>query len=1231
MKSTNQTPLTLSPEQLAIPTELPVAQHAEELIHSIREHPVSIVCGATGSGKSTQLPKLALRAGRTSIAHTQPRRLAARTLAERIAQEIGSAIGQEVGWQVRFAQAVSDKTCVKLMTDGVLLSELRHDRNLSKYDTIILDEAHERSLNIDFLLGCLHRLLKTRKDLRLVITSATLDAEKFSRHFNDAPIFSVEGRSYPVEIRYRAPPRGELTTGVAEALRELWKTGPGDVLVFLPGEREIRELRDALPRRPELARYSEAEFLPLYARLPANQQQRIFSPKREGRRVILATNVAETSLTVPGIRFVIDTGLARIARFSPRTQLQSLAIEPVAQDACAQRAGRCGRLAPGVCIRLFDEDDFASRPSETAPEILRSNLADVVLQMADRRLGEAEDFPFVDMPDGRLLRDARRLLQQLQALRPDGSTTPTGRRMARLPVEPRFARMLVEAERVHSLDATIIIVAALSMPDVREIAPEDRDAARQCHAPWRDTQSDFATLLNIHRALEEAREELGRGAFDRWCRDHYLSPRRVREWNDLIHQIHRELRAAGFNRDSGNGDKLDRALLTGLLDHIGQHHENGEFRGPRGVSWRIHPESSSKKCRSGWVFAASIVSTNRTFARTVARTDSDTILVAAGALVRKSALDAYWDKTRGEVMCTEQCRLFGMTIDSQRKVPLAKHDREQAAEMFIREALVQENWGLKNPPEFLAHNKRLVAQIHTEEDRLRRRDLLVDAQSRYALYAQALPEGITNRNQLLAWLKDHDDSELRWNKELLTAGPTHSLTDAWPTEINVRGQTLRLKYRFAPGDPDDGVTVVLPLEALSQLHSADFDGCVPGLVEQQLDALLRGLPKADRRQLIPLAETIAAMQLEVEPGPDFRHALRAKLEQRLGHPVSADLLSTEALPDKLRLRFSVRGPGRKTLATGRDIDSLRKKLAAPARDAAQEAVTLHADTATDLFAFPDPPPQWVQRSPRGTPLRLILRDFGDRVRVEVCSNPGQANALHRAGLRRLAWLRLKPKINLRLKSLKNLRGLRSLAPEPEGAWQDVLRFIGAGAGPAPLAEAVALHAIDTAGALNADSRDIFESQVDALWPHADRTMEAAIRSLARVAPLWDALRLQLATEPPDSAVIHAACLLMHPGFARVMDDWSALPRYLEALSTRVDKRKRNPGLDHDREQQVRSFEQRLLEYQAKQPSPEKAPLVRQIFWALQDFRVSLFAQELGTPHPISPKKLNQLFLQLHQS
>ncbi|MGB1557662.1 MAG: helicase-related protein, partial [Oceanococcaceae bacterium] len=494
------------PEQLALPANLPVHAHAEALIRSIAENPVTIVCGATGSGKSTQLPKLALRAGRQSIAHTQPRRLAARTLAERIATEMQCAVGTAVGWQVRFAQALSAETCVKLVTDGVLLSELRHDPKLRRYDTIIIDEAHERSLNIDFLLGCLHRLLRQRPELRLIITSATLDAEKFSAHFDGAPVFEVEGRGYPVEIRYLEPEGGDLQAGVVQALRALWKEGPGDVLVFLPGEREIRDLRDSLSRAPELSRYSEAEFLPLYARLPSAQQQRIFNPTRSGRRVILATNVAETSLTVPGIRYVIDSGLARIARFSPRTQLQSLAIEAVAQDASAQRAGRCGRTAPGICIRLYPEEDFASRPAETVPEILRSNLGDVVLQMADRRLGQAEDFPFVDPPDNRLLRDARRLLLQLQALREDGRLTPTGKQMARLPVEPRFARMLVEAARTACLDEVVIIVAALSMPDVRDIGPESREAAAQLQADWKDKSSDFHGLLRMHAAIRAARE-----------------------------------------------------------------------------------------------------------------------------------------------------------------------------------------------------------------------------------------------------------------------------------------------------------------------------------------------------------------------------------------------------------------------------------------------------------------------------------------------------------------------------------------------------------------------------------------------------------------------------------------------------------------------------------------------------------------------------------------------------
>ena len=988
-------------EQLAVPAELPVAAAADALIDSIRQHPVTIVCGATGSGKSTQLPKLALRAGRQAIAHTQPRRLAARTLAERLASEMRCNVGAEVGWQVRFAQAVSEQTRVKLMTDGVLLSELRHDRQLRRYDTIILDEAHERSLNIDFLLGCLHRLLRRRRDLRLIITSATLDAEKFSRHFDQAPVFEVEGRSYPVEIRYQPPGEGDLAPAIAEALRSLWREGPGDALVFLPGEREIRELRDALPRQPALSRHGDAEFLPLYARLPAAQQQRIFAPRRSGRRVILATNVAETSLTVPGIRYVIDSGLARIARYSPRTQLQSLAVEPVAQDACQQRAGRCGRTAPGICIRLYEEEDFAARPPETAPEILRSNLADVVLQMADRRLGEPENFPFVDPPERRLLRDARRLLQQLQALREDGQPTPTGRKMARLPVEPRYARMLVEAARLNCLEATVIVVAALSMPDVREIPPEQREAARQAHATWRDQGSDFATLLALHSAVQAARAEHGRSAYERWCREHFLSPRRVREWQDLIHQLHRELRAAGFERRSGDATALHRALLVGLLDHIGQHHENGDYRGPRGSQWRIHPESTLRRARPNWVFAASLVSTRQTYGRNVAATDAATICAAAGPLLQRSPLDPAWDAKRGEAMCTEQCRLFGLIVDASRRVPLSRHDPEAARELLLREGLAAGRWGPQPQPEFLRHNQRIVAQIRQEEERLRRRDLLPNEEQRAELYAAVLPAEILSCAQLLDWLREHEDRPLRWTVAQLQAGSLNQLREDWPTQIALRGQRLDLRYRFAPGDADDGITVLLPLEALSQLRDEDFVGRVPGLAEQQMEALLRALPKADRRALIPLAETVAALRREIEPGPGFLAELRGKLEARLGHPLPAAALALDGLPDKLRLRYALRAPhepgkrrGRgapREQAAGRDLAALRAAHAAPAREAAEAALDL-PELPTGLQRFPERAPQAAAQPARHPAA-------ADPARPRAACGPGRGRRPRQRGCR----------------------------------------------------------------------------------------------------------------------------------------------------------------------------------------------------------------------------------------
>lgn len=1223
-------PANLREEQLTLPAELPVAQHAEELIRSLRENPVTIVCGATGSGKSTQLPKLALRAGRQSIAHTQPRRLAARTLAQRLASEMQCELGDAVGWQVRFAQALSEQTCIKLMTDGILLSELRHDRSLKKYDTIIIDEAHERSLNIDFLLGCLHRLQRSRPDLRLVITSATLDAEKFSKHFGGAPVFEVEGRTYPVDIRYQEPKDASLEDAVVQATRSLWREGPGDILVFLPGEREIRELREALSRGPLKQSWPDLEILPLYARLPSAQQQRIFSPARTGRRIILATNIAETSLTVPGIRYVIDSGLARISRFSPRNQLQSLAIEPIAQDACNQRSGRCGRTAPGVCVRLYSETDFLNRPQETAPEILRSNLADVVLQMADRRLGAAEKFPFVDPPERRLIKDARRLLLQLQALREDGRTTPTGRQMARLPVEPRYSRMLVEAARRGCLDDTVIVVAALSMPDVRDIHAENRAAAREAQAAWTDKSSDFASLILLHRAIREARATHSRSGFERWCRDHYLHTRRVREWEDLIHQLQRELRAAGFERRSENASELHAALLVGLLDHLGQHQDKGEYLGPRGARWRIHPESALRRTQSTWVFAASLVTTSRTYARQVAATDAGAIMQAAGPLLRRHPLNPRWNPGRGQVVCDEDVRLFGLALSLKQNTSLERHDPELARAIFIREGLVEGRWGRQKPPAFLAANRGLVAQIRADEDRLRRRDLLIDIDAQCVLYDQVLPSDINSRDRLLAWLKKHADTGLRWTREQLQ-NQELGADAAWPTRIRVAGQEFSLRYRFAPGDAADGVTVLLPLEALAPLGEADFIGVVPGLAEQQLDALLRALPKTDRKRLIPINNTVHELQEQLDSGPDFIRALQATLSTRLGRELHARELSVDGLPDRLRLRYSIRDENGRELAAGRQLERLREELSDQTKVAVEQALPL-PNLAKGLTHFPQPTPDWHPRTARGTRLHLGLQRGEHGVDMVVGTDPRQTAREHRLALRQLAYLFLKSRLQLRLKPLKQLQHLKRLAPLPPAPWRELWNWMCADASHSDqLQQDLCFGLIDQYFDLEglACDRQHFESALSAGWKALDEQLQLAVHHLQAIDPLWGELRLQLATHHADSPVLHAASLLLAPGFAYVVDDWRALHKYLQALRLRCDKRNLKPGLDHDREQQLNGMESRLLACLSHLPDTAQARTqVRAVYWSLQDYRVALFAQELGVPHPVSNTRLEKAIVQL---
>ena len=819
---------------ISYPPELPISARRDELLEAIRDHQVVVVAGETGSGKTTQLPKLCLELGREKIAHTQPRRLAARTVAARIAEELRVPLGTDVGYAVRFQDRSRADTRIRLMTDGLLLAETGHDRRLRRYDTIIVDEAHERSLNIDFLLGYVHRLLPRRPDLKLIITSATIDPQRFADHFGGAPVIEVSGRTYPVEVHYRPVEDSDRDQedAIADAVEELQRIGPGDVLVFLSGEREIRDTADVLRSRLR----SDIEVLPLYARLSAAEQQRVFQ-RHSRRRVVLATNVAETSLTVPGIHYVVDPGTARISRYSARLKVQRLPIEPISQASADQRLGRCGRTADGICIRLYSEEDYAERPRFTDPEIQRTSLASVILQMAAADLGDVEDFPFLDPPDRRQVRDGIALLEELGALRA-GKLTKLGRRLADLPVDPRMGRMVLEADKLGCASEAIVIAAALSIQDVRERPADKQAQADQSHARFADESSDFIAYLNLWNYLRELQRELSSNQFRKRCLAEYLHHLRIREWQDLVEQLRQAAKGIGvtFNRTPAEPRDIHVAVLSGLLSHVGLR-DGREYQGARGARFAIFPGSSLARKNPDWVMAGELVETSRLWGRTVASIDPKWIEPLAGPLVRRTHSEPRWSASRGSVVATERVTLYGLPIVTDRTVQYGRIDPALSRELFIRRALVEGDW--KSRHEFLAENRRLVEEVEALEDRARRRDILVDDEALYGFYAARIPDEVVSAAHFDRWWRDARRDEpglLTFPRELLLRGTPDDPRD-WPQTWKQGELELELSYRFEPGAEDDGVTVHVPLERLGQLRPDRFEWLVPGLREELVTTL----------------------------------------------------------------------------------------------------------------------------------------------------------------------------------------------------------------------------------------------------------------------------------------------------------------------------------------------------------------------------------------------------------
>ena len=953
--------------RFAYPPELPVAQRAAEIERAIRAHPVVIVCGETGSGKTTQLPKICLAAGRGErglIGHTQPRRIAARAVATRIAHELGQPVGEAVGYKVRFTDHTRPDAYVKLMTDGILLAETQGDRELAAYDTIIVDEAHERSLNIDFLLGYLKQLLQRRADLKVVITSATLDADRFSRHFGTAeagaPVIEVSGRTYPVDIRYRplrdgldvggtgsereADDEEELEEAIVDAAEDLWRTGPGDILVFLPGEREIREtgdlLRRGLARRP-YAR--DLEILPLFARLSVAEQQRVFAPG-SGHRIVLATNVAETSLTVPGIRYVIDAGLARVKRYSVRNKTTLLQIEKVSQAAANQRAGRCGRMQDGICVRLYSDEDFAARPQYTEPEILRSSLASVILRMAALDLPEVAQFPFLEAPGNRAIADGYQLLQELGAVDASRALTPLGRELARLPLDPRIGRIVLAARDGGCLAEALVIASALAVPDPRERPLERQQAADQAHLRFRDDRSDFLSLVALWEFFSDATaQKLSHRHLVEACRAQFVSFLRLIEWRDVHRQLVATLEEAGWKWPSALPKAFDapryaalhKAVLAGLLGNIGVKAEpDDHYAGTRGLKFYLHPGSGLARKGAKWILAAELTETSRLFARCAAIVEPEWIEEIAGERVARDYFEPHWEEKRGEVVASERVQLYGLTLVARRPVSFGAIDPKSAREVFIHEALVPGD--LRTRGAFLAHNRALIADVAELEHKARRQDVLVDDATIAAFYAERIPEGIHSAVTFERWREEIERREPRrlfLTRDYLMRHAAGAITvDLFPETLAFGANALPLKYRFTPGHPLDGLTLTVPLPFLNQIEAARLTWLVPGMIREKVTHYLKALPKPLRNRVIPIPEVVTAF-LETAPAPEtaLPDALRDYLQHRLGQPLPADLWSDADLPPHLQMNVTVIDDAGQELAAGRDLAALRAKLG----DAAQ--------------------------------------------------------------------------------------------------------------------------------------------------------------------------------------------------------------------------------------------------------------------------------------------------------
>jgi ATP-dependent helicase HrpA len=1264
-----------TPPKITYPAGLPITERVDEIAAAIRDHQVVIVAGETGSGKTTQLPKICLQQGRGvtgMIGHTQPRRLAARTVADRIAAELGGPLGETVGYQVRFTDRVGEDTMVKLMTDGILLTELGQDRQLRRYDTLIIDEAHERSLNIDFILGYLTRLLPRRPDLKVIVTSATIDPARFAAHFGGAPVVEVSGRTYPVEVRYRPveDPEVDQPQAVGDAVEELAAEAPGDILVFLSGEREIRDTAESLRRLVQRnRRLRDTEILPLYARLSMAEQHRVFQP-HPGRRIVLATNVAETSLTVPGIRYVIDPGTARISRYSNRLKVQRLPIEPVSQASAKQRAGRCGRLSDGICIRLYSEDDFDARPEFTEPEILRTNLASVILQMAALRLGEVADYPFLDPPDRRQVTDGVRLLEELGAFDDRQRLTGLGRKLARLPVDPRLGRMVLEADRNGCLREVAVIAAALSIQDPRERPADRREQADALHARFADERSDFLAFLNLWHHLQEKQKELSSSQFRRMCRAEHLNYLRVREWQDVHQQLRRVARTLGsslggggaprsgaggvlLNSEDADPQRVHTALLAGLLSHIGVRDLAGEgpsrrsgqarpatpretqrrheYVGARGARFAIAPGSALFKKSPEWVMVAELVETSRLWGRIAATIAPEWVEPLAGHLVKRSYSEPHWEKKRASVVAYEKVTLYGVPVVARRPVSFGRIDPALSRELFIRHALVEGDWETHH--QFFHDNRALLERVEELEHRARRRDIRVDDQVLFDFYDQRIGEEVVSGAHFDRWWKRvrRDRPELlHFTVDLLVEQDASAVSEQdYPDRWRYGELAFPLTYQFEPGEAADGVTVHIPLHMLDQAGDAGFDWQVPGLRRELVVALIRSLPKPLRRQLVPVPDVAAEVLARLGPFGEAREpnqhldqeplvdALARELRALTGTVIPHDAWAPEKAPEHLRVTFRVTDERDRTLAEGKDLAALRDKLRPAARaslSAAASSVERRGLRDWSIGTLP----RTVDLSRGGHPVTAypaLVEGAGDAdgtVDVRVFPTEAEQAQQMRRGTRRLLLLtvpspatyvsqRLSPEAKLAL--LHNPHGgVRALLADCAGCAVDAL--VAEHGGPA----------WDAPG---------FAALCDRVRADLDRATLGVVTEVLPVITLATQLSGRLTGAGPAIADMRAQLAgLVRPGFITEIG-WQLLPelrRWLRGIERRLQRLPAGQERDARSMAVVHRVQEEYARLRETVPGERAAGLDR-IRWMIEELRVSLFAQQLGTAHPVSEQRI----------